>query len=80
MHGHFLQTDARGAVSQGEIYLDRPGKAHLKHSMEFFQWSGRAYHRILRVARTIADLAGSERILEPHVGEAVQYRRALRDR
>ncbi|RFP10586.1 MULTISPECIES: YifB family Mg chelatase-like AAA ATPase [unclassified Duganella] len=60
--------------------LDRPGKASLKLSMECFHWSGRAYHRILRVARTIADLAGSERILEPHVSEAVQYRRALRDR
>ncbi|MEO5932577.1 MAG: ATP-dependent protease, partial [Duganella sp.] len=52
----------------------------LKHAMQQFQWSGRAYHRILRVARTIADLAQAERIGEPHVGEAVQYRRALRDR
>jgi magnesium chelatase family protein len=39
-----------------------------------------AYHRILRVARTIADLAHAERIGEAHVSEAVQYRRALRDR
>ncbi|MBP1207286.1 magnesium chelatase family protein [Duganella sp. 1411] len=59
---------------------DKPGKARLKHAMEQFQWSGRAYHRILRVARTIADLAHAERIGERHVGEAVQYRRALRDR
>ncbi|OEZ62833.1 YifB family Mg chelatase-like AAA ATPase [Duganella sp. HH105] len=57
---------------------DRPGKALLKHSMQHFQWSGRAYHRILRVARTIADLAGSESILNAHVSEAVQYRQALR--
>ena len=48
--------------------------------MEAFQWSGRAYHRILRVARTIADLDHAERIGEKHVGEAVQYRRALRER
>jgi magnesium chelatase family protein len=59
---------------------DRAGKAKLRHSMEHFQWSSRAYHRILRVARTIADLAGCERILEKHIMEAVQYRRALRDR
>jgi outer membrane lipoprotein-sorting protein len=31
MHGHFLQTDARGTVSQGEIYLDRPGKARFDY-------------------------------------------------
>ncbi|MYN15133.1 YifB family Mg chelatase-like AAA ATPase [Rugamonas sp. FT107W] len=60
--------------------LDRHGKANLKQGMEHFHWSGRAYHRILRVARTIADLAGSERILATHVFEAIQYRRALRER
>src|SRR5665213_357206 len=31
MHGHFLQTDARGTVSQGEIFLDRPGKARFDY-------------------------------------------------
>lgn len=59
---------------------DKAGKAHLKQAMEHFQWSGRAYHRILRVARTIADLKQAERISQPHVAEAIQYRRALRDR
>ncbi|MET0268169.1 MAG: YifB family Mg chelatase-like AAA ATPase [Duganella sp.] len=59
---------------------DKAGKARLSAAMERFQWSGRAYHRILRVARTIADLAGAERIAEPHLSEAVQYRRALLER
>lgn len=40
-------------------------------------WSARATHRALRVARTIADLAGCERVESPHVAEAIQYRRAL---
>ncbi|WP_159911397.1 YifB family Mg chelatase-like AAA ATPase [Pantoea sp. 18069] len=40
-------------------------------------WSGRSLHRVLKVARTIADLAASPRIETPHVAEAVQYRRAL---
>ncbi|MGB8434533.1 MAG: hypothetical protein WCE38_09765, partial [Burkholderiales bacterium] len=37
--------------------------------------SARAYHRVLRLARTIADLAGAEAVGAAHVAEAVQYRR-----
>jgi magnesium chelatase family protein len=40
-------------------------------------WSARATHRVMKVARTIADLAGAETTQAPHVAEAVQYRRAL---
>nr|WP_308495549.1 hypothetical protein [Duganella guangzhouensis] len=57
--------------------LERADKAQLKHNIEFFHLSGRAYHRILRVARTIADLDGSERITSKHISEAIQYRRSL---
>lgn len=57
--------------------LDRPSKLQLRQSMQNFKWSGRAYHRILRVARTIADLAGDTNIELAHVEEAIQYRRAL---
>lgn len=51
----------------------------LKQAMQKFNWSARAYHRVLKVARTIADLAGESDIRLAHVAEAIQYRRALRD-
>jgi len=51
----------------------------LKNAMSKFNWSARAYHRVLKVARTIADLADADRISSAHVAEAIQYRRALRE-
>lgn len=57
--------------------LDRPSRQRLHTSMQQFQWSARAYHRVLRVARTIADLDQSTAIREKHLMEAIQYRRAL---
>ncbi|MFC1691979.1 YifB family Mg chelatase-like AAA ATPase [Candidatus Latescibacterota bacterium] len=54
--------------------LDEEGKKILERSIESFGFSARAYHRILKVARTIADLEGDEYILSKHISEAVQYR------
>ncbi|UTY56472.1 YifB family Mg chelatase-like AAA ATPase [Massilia sp. erpn] len=60
--------------------LERKAETTLRSSMQQFHWSARAWHRILRVARTIADLDGTATIADRHVSEAIQYRRALRER
>ncbi len=54
--------------------LDSTGAGYLEHAMEQMNFSARAHDRILKVARTIADLAGSETIRPDDVLEAIQYR------
>ena len=53
---------------------DAEGLELLRMAMERFSLSARAYSRILKVARTVADLAASERVLTPHIAEAIGYR------
>jgi len=54
---------------------DAAGETLLKQAIGRLNLSARAYHRILKLARTIADLAGAERVQSAHVAEAIQYRR-----
>lgn len=57
--------------------LEQQGERLLHGAMLRLHWSARTYHRVLRVARSIADLAGSAAIMAPHLAEAIQYRRVL---
>ena len=54
--------------------LDEEGGALVKAAMQQLHMSARAFHRILKLARTVADLAGCERIETAHLAEAIQYR------
>lgn len=67
----------QGAEVDQHTRLDAPAAAFLNHAAARLAWSARATHRVLKVARTIADLARSDRIDVAHVAEAVQYRRGL---
>ena len=56
---------------------DAAGEALLREAGDRFGWSARAYYRVLKVARTIADLAGADAPSGAQIAEAVQYRRAF---
>ena len=53
---------------------DKDSQALLLQAAERFSLSARAYHRVLKVARTLADLAHSEKVTRPHIAEALSYR------
>ena len=55
--------------------LDAEGEQMLKRAIAHLNLSARAYHRVLRLARSVADLAQSDAIGTPHLAEAIQYRR-----
>ncbi|WP_319242432.1 YifB family Mg chelatase-like AAA ATPase [uncultured Propionivibrio sp.] len=74
-------VNAKLAVGQIERYChpDAEGLALLKQAIVRLGLSARAYHRVLKVARTIADLADSRTLRPEHIAEAVYYRRFAKD-
>jgi len=81
LHQQARQHKSNHLLSTSEIDLhcqpEASGEALLRTAMQRMNWSARAYHRVLKVARTIADLVDEPVILQAHIAEAIQYRRAL---
>ena len=73
-NGGMTNADMRVAEVRQFCELDDAGQQLVKAAMTQLQLSARAYHRILKLARTIADLVGEENIQSTHLAEALQYR------
>ena len=71
------KANAQLSVTEIEAYCtpDAQGIDLLKHAISRLNFSARAYHRVLKVARSIADLENSTAVTRQHIAEAVQYRR-----
>lgn len=67
-------ADAEGDMLTQVAAQDPEGRELLMRAADRFSLSARGYHRVLRVARTIADLDGSQEVRKPHVAEAVSFR------
>lgn len=70
-----VNAEAEGGLLETIATPDEEGRALLQRAAERLQLSARAYHRTLRVARTIADLDRSESVCRRHIAEALSYRR-----
>jgi magnesium chelatase family protein len=73
-HGVTCNAEMRPAEIREFCQLDAAGQSLIKAAMRQLHLSARAYHRTLKLARTIADLAGCANIEAAHLAEAAQYR------
>ncbi|MHA6299573.1 YifB family Mg chelatase-like AAA ATPase [Devosia sp. CAU 1758] len=65
---------APSALIEKLVEPDRESQSLLLQAAERFNLSARAYHRVLKVARTLADLSGADKVARPHIAEALSYR------
>ena len=75
--GHYQLTPSPVRAGRPDAYdlnADSEGAALLSIVAEKYKLSARGYHRILRVARTIADLDNADQVRKPHIAEAASYR------
>ena len=76
-NGQPIRTNAQadGELLQKAAQPDAAGEALLAQATERMKLSARSYHRMLRVARTLADMEGQEQVTRVHIAEALSYRR-----
>ena len=70
-------AEADGAILEEIATPDAPGLKLLREAADAMKLSARGYHRVLRVARTLADLDGRPQVSRIHIAEALSYRQRL---